>query len=100
MAIRRLFCSTATSRGYTANGLADTFVQRVVHLRTDRGARDNQEVLVRYLPGEQEVETPRGTHLPSHRRGRDRGFSGERAAMTAIYPNLGTACTTTRAPRW
>lgn len=38
------------------NGLADTFVQRIVHLRTDRGARDNQEVLVRYLPGEQEVE--------------------------------------------
>ena len=38
------------------NGLADTFVQRIVQLRTDRGARDNQEVLVRYLPGEQEVE--------------------------------------------
>ncbi|MGB8298603.1 MAG: DUF3857 domain-containing protein [Polyangia bacterium] len=38
------------------NGLADTFVQRIVHLRTDRGARDNQEVLVRYVPGEQEVE--------------------------------------------
>jgi len=46
-----------------ANGLADTFVQRIVHLRTDRGARDNQEVLVRYLPGEQEVENPRGAHL-------------------------------------
>jgi len=38
------------------NGLADTFVQRIIHLRTDRGARDNQEVLVRYVPGEQEVE--------------------------------------------
>jgi transglutaminase-like putative cysteine protease len=38
------------------NGLADTFVQRIVHLRTDRGAHDNQEVLVRYVPGEQEVE--------------------------------------------
>jgi tetratricopeptide (TPR) repeat protein/transglutaminase-like putative cysteine protease len=38
------------------NGLADTFVQRLVHLRTDRAARDNQEVLVRYVPGEQEVE--------------------------------------------
>jgi transglutaminase-like putative cysteine protease/tetratricopeptide (TPR) repeat protein len=38
------------------NGLADTFVQRIVHLRTDRAARDNQEVLVRYVPGEQEVE--------------------------------------------
>jgi transglutaminase-like putative cysteine protease/tetratricopeptide (TPR) repeat protein len=39
-----------------SNGLADTFVQRIVHLRTDRTARDNQEVLVRYVPGEQEVE--------------------------------------------
>jgi cellulose synthase operon protein C len=38
------------------NGLADNFVQRIVHLRTDRGAHDNQEVLVRYVPGEQEVE--------------------------------------------
>ena len=38
------------------NGLADAFVQRIVHLRTDRAARDNQEVLVRYLPGQQEVE--------------------------------------------
>jgi len=38
------------------NGLADTFVQRIVHLRTDRGAHDNQEVFVRYVPGEQEVE--------------------------------------------
>ena len=38
------------------NGLADRFVQRIVHLRTDRAARDNQEVLVRYVPGEQEVE--------------------------------------------
>jgi cellulose synthase operon protein C len=38
------------------NGLAEAFVQRIVHLRTDRVARDNQEVLVRYLPGEQEVE--------------------------------------------
>jgi transglutaminase-like putative cysteine protease/tetratricopeptide (TPR) repeat protein len=38
------------------NGLADRFVQRIVHLRTDRAAHDNQEVLVRYVPGEQEVE--------------------------------------------
>ena len=38
------------------NGLADAFVQRIVHLRTDRAARDNQEALVRYVPGEQEVE--------------------------------------------
>jgi tetratricopeptide (TPR) repeat protein len=38
------------------NGLADVFVQRIVHLRTDRAARDNQEALVRYVPGEQEVE--------------------------------------------
>ena len=38
------------------NGLADAFVQRIVHLRTERAARDNQEVLVRYVPGEQEVE--------------------------------------------
>ena len=38
------------------NGLSDAFVQRIVHLRSERAARDNREVLVRYLPGEQEVE--------------------------------------------
>jgi tetratricopeptide (TPR) repeat protein len=38
------------------NGLSDSFVQRIIHLRTDHAARDNQEVLVRYVPGEQEVE--------------------------------------------
>ena len=38
------------------NGLADAFVQRIVHLRSERAARDNQELLVRYIPGEQEVE--------------------------------------------
>ncbi|HEX7597028.1 MAG TPA: DUF3857 domain-containing protein, partial [Polyangia bacterium] len=38
------------------NGLADRFVQRLIHVRTDRAARDNQEILVRYTPGEQEVE--------------------------------------------
>jgi transglutaminase-like putative cysteine protease/tetratricopeptide (TPR) repeat protein len=38
------------------NGLADRFVQRLIHVRTDRAARDNQETLVRYTPGEQEVE--------------------------------------------
>jgi tetratricopeptide (TPR) repeat protein len=38
------------------NGLADRFVQRIVHLRTDRAARDNQEISIRYTPGEQEVE--------------------------------------------
>jgi transglutaminase-like putative cysteine protease/tetratricopeptide (TPR) repeat protein len=38
------------------NGLADVFVQRIVHLRTERAARDSQEMLVRYVPGEQDVE--------------------------------------------
>ncbi len=41
------------------NGLSETFAQRVVHVRTDRGARDNQEFFVRYTPGSQEVEIRR-----------------------------------------
>lgn len=38
------------------NGLAERFVQRLVHLRTDRAANDSQETWVRYEPGRQEVE--------------------------------------------
>lgn len=38
------------------NGLAEKFVQRIVHVRTERAARDNQETAVRYVPGQQEVE--------------------------------------------
>jgi transglutaminase-like putative cysteine protease len=38
------------------NGLADRFVQRVVHLRTERAARDGQHMEVRHVPGRQEVE--------------------------------------------
>ena len=38
------------------NGLAERFVDRVVHLRTERAASDNQEVWIRYEPGRQEVE--------------------------------------------
>ena len=33
------------------NGLSETFAQRVVHVRTDRAARENQEFFVRYTPG-------------------------------------------------
>ncbi len=38
------------------NGLSETFAQRVVHVRSDRGGRENQEFFVRYSPGTQEVE--------------------------------------------
>ena len=38
------------------NGLSEQFVQRLVQVRTDRAARENQEVYVRYTPGAQEVE--------------------------------------------
>jgi tetratricopeptide (TPR) repeat protein len=38
------------------NGLSEQFVQRVIQVRTDRAARENQELYVRYTPGAQEVE--------------------------------------------
>jgi tetratricopeptide (TPR) repeat protein/transglutaminase-like putative cysteine protease len=38
------------------NGLAETFAQRVVEVRTDSGAEDNKEFYVRYTPGAEEVE--------------------------------------------
>ncbi len=38
------------------NGLSEVFAQRVVEVRTDGGARDNKEFLVRYTPGSEEVE--------------------------------------------
>ena len=38
------------------NGLCERFVQHVVHVRTERAARDNQETWVRFEPGRQEVE--------------------------------------------
>jgi tetratricopeptide (TPR) repeat protein len=38
------------------NGLSETFAQRVVQIRTDRGAEDNKEFFVRYTPGVEEVE--------------------------------------------
>jgi tetratricopeptide (TPR) repeat protein len=38
------------------NGLSEQFVQRLIQVRTDRAARENQEVYVRYTPGTQEVE--------------------------------------------
>jgi cellulose synthase operon protein C len=38
------------------NGLAERFVQRLVHLRTERAAKDSQETWIRYEPGRQEVE--------------------------------------------
>ena len=39
-----------------ANGLAERFVQRLIHVRSDRAARENQETWVRFEPGRQEVE--------------------------------------------
>jgi hypothetical protein len=38
------------------NGLSESFVQRVLQVRTERAARDNQELYVRYSPGTQEAE--------------------------------------------
>jgi tetratricopeptide (TPR) repeat protein len=38
------------------NGLSESFAQRLVQVRTDRAARENQEFYVRYTPGNQEVE--------------------------------------------
>src|SRR5204863_8102909 len=38
------------------NGLSEVFAQRLVQVRTDRAARENQEFYVRYTPGNQEVE--------------------------------------------
>jgi transglutaminase-like putative cysteine protease/tetratricopeptide (TPR) repeat protein len=39
-----------------ANGLSERFVQRLIHVRSDRAARENQETWVRFEPGRQEVE--------------------------------------------
>jgi cellulose synthase operon protein C len=38
------------------NGLAQTFAQRLVAIRTDHGAEDNKEFYVRYTPGSEDVE--------------------------------------------
>ncbi|MEO5769254.1 MAG: DUF3857 domain-containing protein [Polyangia bacterium] len=38
------------------NGLSEVFAQRVVQVRTDSGAQDNKDFLVRYTPGSEEVE--------------------------------------------
>ena len=38
------------------NGLAERFVQRLVHARTERAARDSRETHVRFEPGRQQVE--------------------------------------------
>ncbi|HEX7508130.1 MAG TPA: DUF3857 domain-containing protein [Polyangia bacterium] len=38
------------------NGLSERFVQHLVHVRSERAARDNQETWVRFEPGRQEVE--------------------------------------------
>ena len=46
-----------------ANGLSETFAQRVVHVRSERAARENQEFYVRYTPGSQEVEIHRARVL-------------------------------------
>jgi transglutaminase-like putative cysteine protease/tetratricopeptide (TPR) repeat protein len=38
------------------NGLAERFVQHMVHVRSEHAARENQETWVRFEPGRQEVE--------------------------------------------
>jgi len=38
------------------NGLAERFVQHLVHVRSEHAARENQETWVRFEPGRQEVE--------------------------------------------
>jgi tetratricopeptide (TPR) repeat protein len=38
------------------NGLAQTFAQRLVAVRTDHGAEENKEFYVRYTPGSEDVE--------------------------------------------
>jgi tetratricopeptide (TPR) repeat protein/transglutaminase-like putative cysteine protease len=52
------------------NGLAERFVQRLVHARTERAARDGRETRVRFEPGRQEVEIRKARILragPGHR---------------------------------
>jgi tetratricopeptide (TPR) repeat protein len=39
-----------------ANGLAETFAQRIVEVRTDAAVSDNKDFYVRYTPGAEEVE--------------------------------------------
>jgi len=56
------------------NGLGERFVQRLVHLRTERAARDSREVSVRFEPGRQEVEIRKARIL---RRG-----TGDRLAIS------------------
>src|SRR6185369_1304498 len=41
------------------NGLSERFAQRLVFVRTDQAAREQQEFYVRYTPGSQEVEIRR-----------------------------------------
>jgi len=50
------------------NGLSERFVQRLVHLRTERAANDSQEVWIRFEPGRQEVEVRKARVF---RRGKD-----------------------------
>lgn len=53
------------------NGLSERFVQRLVHVRTDRAASDSQEEWIRYEPGRQEVEVRKARVF---RRGADGGL--------------------------
>jgi len=53
------------------NGLSERFVQRLIHLRTDRAANDSQETWIRYEPGRQEVEVRKARVF---RRGSDGGL--------------------------
>jgi transglutaminase-like putative cysteine protease len=41
------------------NGLSERFVQRLVHVRTEQAAREQQEFYVRYTPGAHDVEIRR-----------------------------------------
>jgi tetratricopeptide (TPR) repeat protein/transglutaminase-like putative cysteine protease len=50
------------------NGLSERFVQRVVAIQTERGARESLEQGIRYTPGSQEVEIRRARiYRPSER---------------------------------
>ncbi len=53
------------------NGLGERFVQRLIHVRTERAARDNQETWIRFEPGRQEVEVRKARVL---RKGANQGI--------------------------
>ena len=73
-----------------ANGLSEQFVQRLVHVRSERAARDGQQTWVRFEPGRQEVEIRKARVL---RKGVDGGLeiseAGERDERNLSEPWYG-----------